>query len=94
VVNPIGTRPVTGSDRVVAPVARAAAPVAVETPTRSVDTQLAAVASEAAASPPIDQERVARIRDAVRKGSFPIYPTQIADRLIALKYEWKPHDAE
>ncbi len=35
------------------------------------------------ARPPIDQERVAEIRDAVRNGSYPLVPAQIADAMIA-----------
>jgi len=41
-----------------------------------------------AASAPMDMERVARIRRAVEEGRFPISPATIADRLIALKFEW------
>jgi len=41
-----------------------------------------------AASAPVDMERVARIRRAVEEGRFPTSPATIADRLIALKFEW------
>jgi|GEM_PF-403859 len=34
-------------------------------------------------SPPIDPERVAKIRAALRDGSYPLVPTKIADALIA-----------
>lgn len=40
------------------------------------------------ASAPVDVERVARIRRAVEEGRFPLSPATIADRLIALKFEW------
>jgi hypothetical protein len=42
--------------------------------------------------PPVDTERVARIRKAIQDGRFPIYPSTIADRLLALKLEWNPND--
>ncbi len=37
----------------------------------------------AAAAPPVDAERVAQIRDALRDGSYPLVPTKIADAMIA-----------
>ncbi|WP_379922710.1 flagellar biosynthesis anti-sigma factor FlgM [Erythrobacter sp. R86502] len=36
-----------------------------------------------AASPPVDAERVAQIRDALRKGSYPLVPAKIVDAMIA-----------
>lgn len=50
------------------------------------------VARRLSAEPPVDAERVRRIRAAVESGEFPISPAKIADRLIALKYEWMQHD--
>jgi negative regulator of flagellin synthesis FlgM len=98
VVDPIGSKAVPGSDFTVAAVTRiAAAPVAPPL-ARSADdaapvaTQLTSLASELAAQAPVDLDRVARIKKAVADGQFPIYPATIADRLIALKYDWKPHD--
>lgn len=35
------------------------------------------------ATPPIDAERVAQIRDALRDGSYPLVPTKIVDAMIA-----------
>lgn len=35
------------------------------------------------AAPPVDAERVAKIRAALRDGSYPLVPTKIADALIA-----------
>jgi negative regulator of flagellin synthesis FlgM len=52
-----------------------------------------AFARQMAATPPVDLERVARIRRAISDGTFPIYPAKIADRLIALKLDWNPNDA-
>ena len=34
---------------------------------------------------PVDQDRVAQIRDALRDGTYPIVPAKIADALIAAK---------
>jgi negative regulator of flagellin synthesis FlgM len=35
------------------------------------------------AAPPVDAERVAQIREALRDGSYPLVPTQIVDAMIA-----------
>ncbi len=45
-----------------------------------------------AAEAPVDAERVARIKKAVQEGRFPLVPSTIADRLLALKLEWNPND--
>ena len=97
-VDPLRPSPVKISERI-APVASvAASPAAAPVTPREQDTvsqsTLAGTAKEAAARPPIDQERVARIRKAIADGAFPIYPAQIADRLIAAKLDWPRHDSE
>lgn len=56
-------------------------------------SSLVATSRELSAKPPVDAERVARIKKAVEDGKFPIVPTTIADRLIAFKLNWKPDDA-
>lgn len=72
-------------------------------PVRAVDTPVATrtrapvaasipLAKELAASPPVDSDRVARIRRAIAEGKFPLSPATIADRLIALKLEWTGND--
>lgn len=38
-----------------------------------------------ASSPPVNTERVAEIRAALRDGSYPLVPTKIADAMIAAK---------
>ncbi|WP_197054287.1 flagellar biosynthesis anti-sigma factor FlgM [Sphingomonas sp. 37zxx] len=53
---------------------------------------LSATISDLASKPPIDAERIARIRRAVKDGTFPISPATIADRMLALKLNWKPND--
>lgn len=74
----------------VARVAQAPAPAAV-TP----EAQSAAVTTAAqtlSAKPPVNADRVRLIREAVETGTFPLSPATVADRLIALKYEWMSHD--
>ena len=43
-------------------------------------------------APPVDLDRVAQIKKAIANGTFPILPSKIADRLLALKLEWNPRD--
>ncbi|MES2449348.1 MAG: flagellar biosynthesis anti-sigma factor FlgM [Pseudomonadota bacterium] len=95
-VDSISSKPVPGRDRQVVPVARAAPPAKTAGREGVVAEQLelSAMAFGFADQPPVDVERVSRIRNAIRNGTFPIYPTTIADRLIALKLEWNPHDAD
>ncbi len=38
-----------------------------------------------AGSPPVNNERVSEIRDALKNGSYPLVPTQIADAMIAAR---------
>jgi negative regulator of flagellin synthesis FlgM len=96
-VDPVGTKPSAVVDRRTVTVVAADA-VAAAQPVNSGDgkTEQAASAtllSRAMASEaPVDAERVARIRKAVEEGRFPIYPSTVADRLLALKLEWNPND--
>ena len=55
-----------------APDAQAATAVRVETST-----------SFDARQPPVDQARVTEIRDALKQGNYPLFPTRIADAMIA-----------
>lgn len=95
-VDPIGNKAGPVADRRIAPVAPAA-PVAAAQPVasemRAVESTAAELSGTMAAKPPVDSERVAKIRKAVQDGNFPIYPATIADRLLALKLEWSPNDA-
>ncbi|WP_029936836.1 flagellar biosynthesis anti-sigma factor FlgM [Sphingomonas sp. UNC305MFCol5.2] len=94
-VDSIGNKAGAVADRRIVPVAPAA-PVAAAKPAnevKTVESTAAELSSAMAARPPIDAERVARIRKAIEDGKFPIYPTTIADRLLALKLEWSPNDA-
>ena len=36
-----------------------------------------------AGEPPVDTERVAQIRQAIERGTYPVIPTRIADAIIA-----------
>ena len=42
-------------------------------------------------SAPVDHDRVAQIRDALRDGTYPIVPAQIADALIAARLSLRGH---
>lgn len=93
-VDPIGPKGSTPSDLRVAPVT----PVAVApkvAPSPSVEVQVSATAQlggQLAAQPPVDTDRVARIKQAIANGTFPILPATIADQLLALRYDWMSDD--
>lgn len=95
-VESIGARPATAGDLQVAPVARAAAAAVTTQPDSTGIAQQTGtaptLASQLAASAPVDNDRVARIKAAIAHGTFPIAPAKIADQLIALKYEWMASD--
>ncbi|MFW2830471.1 flagellar biosynthesis anti-sigma factor FlgM [Sphingomonas sp. ID0503] len=50
-------------------------------------------AKSLASAPPVDSERVARIKRAIQDGKFPMVPSTIADRLIAFEQGWRLDDA-
>ena len=54
---------------------------------------LSGVAAELAAKPPVDTDRVQQIKRAIANGTFPILPATVADRLLAVRYEWMNDDA-
>jgi negative regulator of flagellin synthesis FlgM len=96
-VDPVGTKPAAVVDRrsvqVVATEAAAPAKPVTSEGAQAEEASSATQLSQAmAAQAPVDSDRVARIRKAVQDGNFPIYPSTIADRLLALKLEWNPHD--
>lgn len=45
--------------------------------------EIAVDASVETIKPPVDADRVAQIREALRDGSYPLVPTKIADAMIA-----------
>lgn len=97
-VDPIGIKAGAVADRrpvsVDAPAAPAApAPVkAVAPQPKAVETAAAEISRSMASQPPVDAERVARIKKAIEDGRFPLVPSTVADRLLALKMQWSPHD--
>ncbi|MBN2973597.1 flagellar biosynthesis anti-sigma factor FlgM [Roseomonas aeriglobus] len=96
-VDPIGIKAATSIDRKPAPVAPVAAvqvsqPTAETTVATRASSTLQALSKPAAASAPVDAERVSKIKKAIEDGKFPILPATIADRLLALKLEWNPNE--
>lgn len=95
-VDPIGIKPQAVNDRRTAPVAVAAPAAAPRTVTAQegavAETTSAALSRSLASEAPVDSERVARIRKAVQEGRFPLVPSTVADRLLALKLEWNPNN--
>ena len=92
-VDPVGFKPASLPPRLT-PVAPAAPVQSVAGTTQAANTSAAAsLTQSAAASAPVDAERVARIKKAIADGNFPLVPSTIADRLLALKLQWNPNDA-
>lgn len=94
-VDSIGTKAGAVTDRRTVPVdpaSRVAAvrPVASDTP--AVRSAAAEIAAEQAARPPVDLDRVSRIRKAIHDNKFPLSPSTIADRLLAFKLDWKSRE--
>jgi negative regulator of flagellin synthesis FlgM len=94
-MDPIGSKPVSklGLAPVAPtpPVARAS-DVATPQTTQAASSSMVATARELAAKPPVDADRVAKIKQAIEDGKFPLVPSTIADRLIAFKLNWKPDE--
>lgn len=95
-VDPVGAKPATTAGRIdkiqAAPIVRAASHVSQDS-ADSVDVgSLSALVADAASAAPIDYERVAQIREAIAANRYPIAAETLADRLIALKLNWIPHD--
>ena len=94
-IDPVAINKTTATART----APAPTPVSATAPTRILSgadeakVTLPGVAKSLAASPPVDLDRVARIKKAIADGTFPLNPTTVADRLLALRLEWKPDDA-
>ncbi|MBA4047597.1 MAG: flagellar biosynthesis anti-sigma factor FlgM [Sphingomonas sp.] len=105
-VDRITAAPATATDRVAAgrlasPRAQAPAsapapaePAATPTPApaarATAGAALQALVTDLAVRPPVNEERVARIRQAIANGTYPISPENVADRLIALRLNWIP----
>ena len=98
-IDPIGVKPGTVQDRPVA-LGREAKVVALG-PVRGIEssavaeTEVRAAARQMAARPPVDPDRVEKIKRALEEGRFPITPSLIADRLIAAELMWaERHDKD
>ena len=95
-VVPIGIKTGTVVDRrtvSVSTTGKVEAPAKVETTAQAAATGATELTKTMAARPPIDAERVARIKKAIEDGNFPLVPSTVADRLLALKLDWNPNDA-
>jgi negative regulator of flagellin synthesis FlgM len=88
-VESIGTKPVQTAGNVT----RVTAPTPVSTVRAPVNTtpgdvaQAGALTQALAAAPPVDAARVARVRQAIADGTYPIVPGTIVDNLIALRLQ-------
>lgn len=76
----------------VAPTAPVRAAKSGDAPKATAPAAPPSLASELAAAPPVDMERVAQIKAAIASGDFPILPSTVADRLLALRLQWNPND--
>ncbi|MBN8808004.1 MAG: flagellar biosynthesis anti-sigma factor FlgM [Sphingomonas sp.] len=76
-----------------APVASNVASVAAEPqPQQAQATAAGQLAADLSARPPVDTDRIERIKRAIEDGTFPILPATIADSMLALKYDWLSRD--
>lgn len=94
-VDPIGIKTGAAPARAVPSVnalAKVAKASAVTNQAPVVQTAASELTGAMAAKPPVDGERVAKIKKAIEQGNFPLVPSTIADRLLALKMQWKPND--
>jgi negative regulator of flagellin synthesis FlgM len=66
-----------------------AAAVSAVSPTTAVTPSIGQLGKDMAAAPPVNTDRVAEIKQAIKDGRYPIMPARIADSLIALRLEWK-----
>ena len=94
-IDPVGIK-AKAVDRSIAPAAPTPAATPVRAPVAPVAdgdaAALSGVARELAARPPVDENRVALIKKAIAEGTFPILPATIADRLLALRYDWMSNE--
>ena len=94
-VDPIGIKTGAFTARAVSSVnalSKVAEPGQVASGAPVVQTAASELTSSMASKPPIDAERVAKIKKAIEDGNFPLVPSTIADRLLALKMQWNPND--
>ncbi|HWK36788.1 flagellar biosynthesis anti-sigma factor FlgM [Sphingomonas sp.] len=94
-VDPVGPKPSATIAQRIQPVAPSAPVAAPQTlvrgdAVRADPSTLKALAAPLVATPPVDAERVTKIRKAIQDGNFPLLPATVADRLLALKMQWSP----
>ena len=88
----MGISPTAGSDRAKAKVAPeggapgSGGPASGSNKAAGVSVEVAAPAQS---GPPVDTDRVAQIRNALRDGTYPLVPTKIADAMIAAQYTFE-----
>lgn len=95
-----GIGPVSGTERAKAKPAPEGGAAGLSTPVQggsgSGSSSAAGVAVEVSApvqsGPPIDTDRVAEIRSALRDGTYPLVPTKIADAMIAAQYNFESEE--
>lgn len=87
-----GVSPASAADRAKArPSSDGAAPSAGRSTAGSTNGTGVAVEITAPAQngPPVDTDRVAEIRNALREGTYPLVPAKIADAMIAAQFEFE-----
>ena len=65
------------------PVASAAAPVASSAPASAPAASVQTSPALDPGKPPVDENRVSVIRNAIQRGTYPLLPTKVADAMIA-----------
>lgn len=98
-IDPIGVKPAAlqGGRNEGQTIAKIEPLKAVRAPQPAVVTETSARETAKALSikPPVDQDRVKQIKQALQDGRYPIVPAKIADRLIAAQMMWaRKNDAE
>lgn len=78
-----GPRALSETDRSLARTAGAAKPAQVGIGAPAAGVTLEVNASVNTSSAPVNTDRVAQIRDALKDGSYPLIPAEIADAIIA-----------
>ena len=94
-VDPIGIKTGAVPARAVSSVnalGKVEAASAVKNPAPVVQTAASELTGAMASKPPVDSERVSKIKKAIADGNFPLVPSTVADRLLALKLQWSPND--
>lgn len=85
-----GAKPLSGTDRTSAGDVAAARPASAGVKTAEASGVSLEIGSGVSASKaPVDSDRVAEIREALRDGTYPLVPAKIADAIIAAQYSFE-----